>query len=1101
MATAEAQPVDVNRTSENLYNSSDEEQAEQGQTLLACLICGCTNGSGQTNGRSGGIRRRREASAVDLSSWAEPRSSRGVFSLEDALAPVVKAYKNFIEKVGGDVTLVASSFDSESEDSDTEHRSRGQDSGDIQAVTREEFQMETHKETTENQNIKVSDKTGEAVQSSANETSGAIALSPRRAAAKIEQERRSKRFQRHSEVERQLSETDPQTALKYRLKALFRRVAHPKDTYLNSSGSAGGQIVDGEFLLLAKVYVVQCEEEELDSFARNDPASLKHLLPFLLNSLLYGTYDIQREYLQQPSELTRTTSRFGSAEKDSTRNSRKEFASLNHLRHEMRFLQEARLLKLISNYNVTDSYRGAFRLHGKVRRQRLKEARERAAARKAQLEDGTGSFGSTTLSGTIFGERGYMDSLEPFVLKQCMRSVEFALHCFWYFQSSLVTGPEELYSRTLRLLLSVEAAVVHHQIPYNIFLQESNGEILEPSMTHASGVSSQENNLNHWNMPPSSSGIRNSLDLHENSVREWWNSRMERSSMFHAEIDFIKGLTDISAQLRKIPRESRQEALRKELEKLNAFLPRNVAIPTENRMHRILRVVPEYSVALSTKERCPFLLVYEMEDLSSEGVSSPRKTHREEESSSHELWSVEEEFGRQSEGDERDSDEINFTKKFAITKRLGRESSHQMRRTERAAMKKEAVALAAGGAFENEPNRPEESFNFQPNVNTDVVLSRERSELGEGTNDVTIAQITFNNTEEPNRTVQNESGWTGMVEVDLQDPTGQNNQVSNTQSFKSNLTCSPSEGQLSGRREDAPDSNTHAAFGEPFAEKEKRLKDTSPFSYLRRWRLGSCIVKAHDQLRQEMFATRLIAEFARIYAASGLPLWLRPYNIIATSSDSGIIETVRDSTSLDSIKRNTPNFTTLADFFHRKFGERGSPRQKMALRNFVESMAGYSVVQYLLQIKDRHNGNILIDSEGHIIHIDFGFLLSNSPGGNFEFEKSPFKLSAELVQVMGGVHSAAFRQFRKLCVQGYVECCHHRDKIVLMVDMFYSGNENLPCFTSGRDAVIENLRKRFMPGHTRLQRAQRMMRLIDESIDNWHTRWYDRYQRLFTGIH
>ena len=55
------------------------------------------------------------------------------------------------------------------------------------------------------------------------------------------------------------------------------------------------------------------------------------------------------------------------------------------------------------------------------------------------------------------------------------------------------------------------------------------------------------------------------------------------------------------------------------------------------------------------------------------------------------------------------------------------------------------------------------------------------------------------------------------------------------------------------------------------------------------------------------------------------------------------------------------------------------------------------------------------------MHIDFGFFLSNSPGGNLNFESAPFKLTHEYVELLGGAKSPLFRYFRYLLVRGFVE--------------------------------------------------------------------------------
>ena len=171
-----------------------------------------------------------------------------------------------------------------------------------------------------------------------------------------------------------------------------------------------------------------------------------------------------------------------------------------------------------------------------------------------------------------------------------------------------------------------------------------------------------------------------------------------------------------------------------------------------------------------------------------------------------------------------------------------------------------------------------------------------------------------------------------------------------------------------------------------------------------------------------------------------------------------------------------------------------------AKANFVESLAAYSMVCFLLQIKDRHNGNILIDSRGHVIHIDFGFFFLSSPGKNAGFESAPFKLTREFVELMGGPHSHLFHIFRELCVRTFLALRKHCMEIILLVEMLKTGNEQLNCFRGRPNDAIEGLRERF-----RLDLNDRACReyvnsLIDDSIENWRTDWYDRYQRYFVGV-
>lgn len=116
----------------------------------------------------------------------------------------------------------------------------------------------------------------------------------------------------------------------------------------------------------------------------------------------------------------------------------------------------------------------------------------------------------------------------------------------------------------------------------------------------------------------------------------------------------------------------------------------------------------------------------------------------------------------------------------------------------------------------------------------------------------------------------------------------------------------------------------------------------------------------------------------------------------------------------------------------------------------------------------RHNGNILLDACGHIIHIDFGFILSSSPK-NLGFETSAFKLTAEFVevscdpvslharrscvfivlcvyvcQVMGGPDGDMFNYYKMLMLQGLIAARKHMESVLQIVEIMQQGRQHTP---------------------------------------------------------
>ncbi|KAF3859413.1 hypothetical protein F7725_021812 [Dissostichus mawsoni] len=238
------------------------------------------------------------------------------------------------------------------------------------------------------------------------------------------------------------------------------------------------------------------------------------------------------------------------------------------------------------------------------------------------------------------------------------------------------------------------------------------------------------------------------------------------------------------------------------------------------------------------------------------------------------------------------------------------------------------------------------------------------------------------------------------------------------------------------------------------------------------------IFKDGDDLRQDMLILQILLIMESIWETESLDLCLLPYGCISTGNRIGMIEIVKDATTIANIQQSVVGSTgAFKDEILYQWLRDKCVCEDKAVEKFLYSCGGYCVATYVLGIGDRHNDNIMITESGNLFHIDFGHILGNYKSFmGISKEWVPFVLTPDFLYVMGtsGKKSSPhFLKFQDVCVKAYLALRHHTNLLIILFSMMLM--TGMPQLTSKED--IEYIREALTVGRSE-EEAQR--HLLDQ---------------------
>ncbi len=126
-------------------------------------------------------------------------------------------------------------------------------------------------------------------------------------------------------------------------------------------------------------------------------------------------------------------------------------------------------------------------------------------------------------------------------------------------------------------------------------------------------------------------------------------------------------------------------------------------------------------------------------------------------------------------------------------------------------------------------------------------------------------------------------------------------------------------------------------------------------------------------------------------------------------------------------------------------------------------------------------------------------VLGRAPGGSFSIETAPFKLTLEMVELIGGKDSENYQYFVELCVQGSVAMRKNAETVMTLVDVM-SFKSTLPCFQGNVATIMAALQERMFINIPEDKVSSTVQAIVERAYNHFGTKKYDQFQVYSNGI-